>query len=361
MKYIDEFRNSRIVKGLAELIRRSALQEYSFMEVCGGHTAAIRRFGIPSLLPDSIRLLSGPGCPVCVTGQGFIDRTVSLARRENSIVAVFGDLMRIPGSSSTLEKERQAGADIRMVFSGLEALDMAEANPGRDVIFPGIGFETTAPGTAATIKEAKRRGIKNLKVISAHKVMPPAMKAIISAGVKLNGFICPGHVAAITGTSAFSFIPSEYNTGCVISGFEPADILQSVYMLVMQVNGRRPSTEIQYTRVVSAEGNLKARRLMEDVFEPADADWRGLGRIPLSGLKIRQEYSEFDGEWQSGYAEDEIHENPDCICGDILGGVKVPSNCKLFGKSCTPENPVGACMVSAEGSCNSWFKYGRNE
>jgi hydrogenase expression/formation protein HypD len=361
VKYIDEYRDKDLVIKLTELIKRAATRNYTFMEVCGGHTAAIHRFGIPSLLPDNIKLISGPGCPVCVTDNSFIDKAIAFSKMEDVIITTFGDLIRVPGSGSSLEKEKARGGDIRIVFSGLEALDIAKANSDKKLVFLGIGFETTAPGTAVTIKEAEKAGIGNFYLLSAHKIMPPAMEEIIKEGVYLNGFICPGHVAAITGSDIFNFIPHKYNLGCVITGFEPVDILQAIYMLVNQVNRALPDTEIQYKRSVSKDGNNIAQRHMNDVFMLCDDNWRGFGTIKSSGLRLRKEYEHYDAERvipvEYKYQEDNVL----CICGDILRGLKTPPECKLFAGKCIPENPVGACMVSGEGACNTFYKYRQDE
>ena len=361
MKYIEEYRDKGLILKLADHIKKNATGSYTFMEVCGGHTSAIHRFGIPSLLPSNIRLISGPGCPVCVTGTEFIDKAIAYSKKDDVIITTFGDLIRVPGSSSSLEKENSAGADIRLVFSGLEALNIARTNPEKKVIFLGIGFETTVPGTAITLKQAKESDPQNFFLLSAHKIMPPAMEAIIRDRIFLDGFICPGHVAAITGSEYFNFIPDTYNLGCVISGFEPADILMSVLMLVRQVNNSLPATEIQYSRAVTREGNKIAQGYLYEVFEKVDTNWRGLGIIPDSGLKLKTEFEKFDAEKMIPVFISQQKENPACICGDILRGVKTPRECSLFSLACVPENPVGACMVSAEGACNSYYKYNLNE
>lgn len=357
MRYIEEFRDKNLIMKLLVQIEKSVRRDYIFMEVCGGHTAAIHRFGIPSMLPSGIRLVSGPGCPVCVTGTDFIDKAIAYSKLEDIIITTFGDMLRVPGSDSSLEKEKAAGADIRVVFSGLEAIEIAKVNSGKKVIFLGIGFETTSPGTAVTIKMAVKEQVKNLFLLSAHKVMPPAMEAIVKDGVKLDGFICPGHVATITGPGIFNFIPEKYNLGCVISGFEPADILLSVLMLIRQVNRNSPGMEIQYTRAVKPEGNILAMKHLSDVFEPADALWRGFGVIPSSGLTLRKEFGNFDIEEKIPSKITICNDNGLCICGKILRGLKTPGDCSLFGERCIPENPVGACMVSNEGTCNTWYKY----
>jgi hydrogenase expression/formation protein HypD len=361
MKYIDEYRDTDLIKKMAEAIRRNSIRDYLFMEVCGGHTAAIHRFGIPSLLPQNIRLISGPGCPVCVTATDFIDKTIAYSKTEKVIITTFGDLIRIPGSSSSLEKEKAAGRDVRIVFSGLEALEIARNNPENQIIFPGIGFETTAPGTAVTVRQAEKEGIGNFFILSAHKLMPPAMEAIIKEGVRIDGFICPGHVATITGSEYFRFIPDKYNLGCVISGFEPSDIIHSIYMLMNQVNNNKPVVEIQYTRAVKRIGNTLAQGFLADIFEKRDESWRGLGVIKESGLKLRKEFERFDAEIVFPLNTEHQKDNPFCMCGDILRGIRTPRDCPLFGKTCVPENPVGACMVSVEGACNTWFKYVSHE
>jgi hydrogenase expression/formation protein HypD len=357
MKYIEEYRDKGLILKLSGHIKNSVSGNYAFMEVCGGHTSAIHRFGIPSLLPPEISLISGPGCPVCVTATDFIDKAIAYAQRENVTIVTFGDLVRVPGSSSSLEKEKTKGADIRIVFSGLEALNIARSEPCKTVIFLGIGFETTAPGTAVTIKTAKEEGLKNFMLLSAHKVMPPVMEEIVRERIRIDGFICPGHVATITGSKIFNFLPEKYKLGCVIAGFEPTDLLQSVLMLVRQINSKSPGVEIQYSRAVTKEGNLVAQEQLYEVFEPCDANWRGFGNVPASGLQLKKEYDDFDAEKRLPVMIRKYRDHSSCICGDILRGISKPENCSLFRKTCTPGNPVGACMVSSEGACNSYFKY----
>jgi hydrogenase expression/formation protein HypD len=357
MKYIDEYRNKDLIIKLADQIRKSVRHDYTFMEVCGGHTAAIHRFGIPSLLPGNVKLISGPGCPVCVTGTDFIDKAIAYSKMEEVIICTFGDLLRVPGSTSSLEKEKAAGADIRIVLSGLEALEIARIKTEKKVIFLGIGFETTAPGTAVTIKLAEKEYIKNFFLLCAHKIMPPAMEAIIKEGVNLDGFICPGHVATITGSTVFNFIPEKFNLGCVITGFEPADILQSILMLIRQVNLNTPKVEIQYNRAVNVNGNAIAQRHLYEVFETCNAQWRGFGVIPSSGLMLRKDFERFNVENRIPVRINFQEDNELCICGKILRGLKTPDDCPLFADICFPENPIGACMVSNEGSCNTYYKY----
>ena len=360
MKYIDEYRDKALISKLTDLISGSVRGEYTFMEVCGGHTNAIHRFGIRALLPESISLISGPGCPVCVTGRSYIDKALVIAGEDDVIITTFGDLIRVPGSFSSLERKRSEGADIRIVLSSLEALETARRNPEKRVVFLAIGFETTAPGTAVAIKQAAEEKRRNFFILNAHKVMPPAMEAVISDGVNIDGFICPGHVAAVTGSGIFSFIPHKYKLGCVVSGFEPVDIMQSVLMLIRQKNNMTPGVEIQYSRAVSVTGNLLAQRIMTEVFEPCDAYWRGFGIIKDSGLRLRKEYEKYDADHVFSASVPAEEDDERCICGEILRGREVPSSCSLFATVCMPDNPVGACMVSHEGTCNTWYRYRRN-
>jgi len=357
MKYIDEYRKKELILGISEEIRKISKKEISLMEVCGGHTMAIHRFGLHSFLPPTISLLSGPGCPVCVSGHHFIDTAIAYSRLPGTIITTYGDLIRVPGSGSSLEKEKAGGKDIRIVYSVLESLEIAKKNPDKKVIFPGIGFETTAPLTAAAIVEAKKSRIPNFSVLSSHKVMPPVMKALVLEGVKINGFIAPGHVTAITGTYIYRDLPKFFGLGVVVSGFEPVDIMQSILMLVKQIEAAKPKVEIQYQRVVQKQGNVKARKLMDTVFELKDDYWRGIGMIPLSGLKLRHGFAGSDIEKILPLDVPFAAEPKGCICGMILRGLKTPPDCRLFGNKCTPAEPVGACMVSGEGTCATYYKY----
>jgi len=327
------------------------------MEVCGGHTMAIHRFGLHSLLPSNIRLLSGPGCPVCVSSQHFIDTAIAYSKIPEAILTSYGDLIRVPGSTTSLEKEKANENDIRIIYSVLDALEIAKTNPERPVIFLGIGFETTAPATAAAIVQAKEENIHNFFVLSAHKVMPPVMKALVEEGVKIDGFIAPGHVSAITGVGIYRDLVSEYGLGVVISGFEPVDMMQAILMLTQQIESGSPEVEIQYKRIVHPEGNKIARAMLEQVFELKDDNWRGLGIIPVSGLKINNDFSAFDAEKQFMVEVPLPVEPKGCICGSILRGLKTPNDCALFAKKCNPTDPVGACMVSSEGTCATYYKY----
>jgi hydrogenase expression/formation protein HypD len=364
MKYVDEYRKKDLILSFADKLKTSSGKEIVLMEVCGGHTMAIHRFGLNSLLPPNIHLISGPGCPVCVSSQHFIDMALAYSRIPGVIITTYGDLIRVPGSDTSLEKERAAGlpagrqgSDIRIVYSVLESLEIAKNNTDRKVVFLGIGFETTAPLTAAAIVQAKKENITNFYVLSAHKIMPPVMKALVEEGVKIDGFIAPGHVSAITGTGIFDSLASEYGLGVVVAGFEPSDLMQAVLMLVHQIESGKPEVEVQYSRVVHKEGNVIAQQLLNEVFDYRDDIWRGLGMIPKSGLKIREDFSAFDAEKHFSVEVPESTEPKGCICGQILRGLKTPVDCKLFAKRCTPADPVGACMVSGEGTCATYYKY----
>lgn len=345
-----------------DLIRSEADPEktYTIMEVCGGHTITLFRYGIRSMLPDNVHLLSGPGCPVCVTSMEFIDHVIELSKRDDVIIASFGDLIRVPGSRSSLQKERTECADVRVCYSPLDALVIAKDNPEKKVVFPGIGFETTAPTIASTIKRASEKGLKNFYVLSAHKTMPGAMKSLVEGGeLALDAFLCPGHVSAITGTHIYDFLAADYGKPCVVSGFEPVDMLQSILMIIRQMNEGRSVVENQYNRGVKQDGNSIAQDLLAEVFTPGDVEWRGLGVIPGSALFISEKYSDFDAAKVLPVDLPPVRENPGCICGDIMRGVKIPYDCKLFGKACIPENPSGSCMVSDEGTCATYYRYAK--
>ena len=357
MKYIDEYRKKDLILSLAEKLRKVSKREIVLMEVCGGHTMAIHRFGLTSLLPPTIRLISGPGCPVCVSSQQFIDTAMAYSKIPGVIITTYGDLIRVPGSSTSLEKERANGSDVRIVYSVLESLEIAREHPDKRVVFLGIGFETTAPLTAAAILQAQKEQIPNFFVLSAHKIMPPVMKALVAEGVKIDGFIAPGHVSAITGTAIYNDLVTVCGLGVVISGFESVDMMQSVLMLTEQIESGQPAVEVQYQRVVQKDGNLIAQKILEEVFEFRDDTWRGLGMIPKSGLGIRESLSAFDAERQFTVEVPASTEPKGCICGQILRGLKTPVECPLFAKKCTPSDPVGACMVSGEGTCATYFKY----
>ena len=358
MKFIDEFRDQKIAHGLAARIARAAVKPFTFMEVCGTHTMAIARHGLKALLPETVRLISGPGCPVCVTPQADIDRFIALGGLPDVILATFGDMLRVPGSRSTLEKERARGADVRVVYSPLDAVRIAREHPDRRVVFCGVGFETTAPGVALAILEAQRSGLTNFFVYCAHKVVPPALTALASdAEIGLDGFLCPGHVSTIIGSAAYEPVARDCGMPCVIAGFEPLDILQAIHMLVKQAVEGRSEVEVQYSRAVSREGNVAAREVMNRVFEPDDAEWRGVGVIPMSGLRFREEFAAFDAGALIPPIEGKSPEIGICECGSILKGLKSPAECRAFGTACTPERPLGPCMVSSEGACAAEYRY----
>ena len=359
MKFITEFRRSELAQGLISQIHRQSKTSVRFMEFCGGHTVTIFRYGIRQVLPKTIDMVSGPGCPICVTANADLDKAIALSQIPGIIVATFGDMLKVPGSNSSLEEAKAGGADVRTVYSTMDALKIAEDNPNKSVVFLGIGFETTAPTIAASILQAEEKGIKNYYVLSLHKLCPPVLRAILDSGeLKLHGLICPGHVSAVIGSRPWEFIARDYGIPCVVSGFEPLDILQSVDMLVNQVESGERRVEIAYRRGVRPEGNQQALRLMEQVFEPCPAQWRGIGEVPDSGLKLRKKYQRFDAALAFDIAPGPTYEPAGCICGDVLRGVKTPADCQLFGKACTPQYPVGPCMVSSEGSCSAYYLYG---
>ena len=358
LKHIEEYRDTKISKNLIEKIKTTSKRSIRLMEVCGTHTVSIFRSGIRSVLPSTISLLSGPGCPVCVTDQRDIDAFIELARLDDVIVTTFGDLMRVPGSNSSLQKESAEGHDIRMVYSTFDALKIAQKNPAKKVVFLGVGFETTAPTIAAAIGQADQMNIENFSVISAHKLVPPALETLMSLeDVQLDGFILPGHVSVIIGLKAYRPFFDRHCIPCVAAGFEPADILQAVSMLVEMIETGKPGLDNAYPRAVTEQGNTKAQKILQDIFEPADACWRGIGMIPQSGLEIRAEYAVHDAEKQFELQVPEPKIPPGCACGDILTGKKIPPDCKLYREVCTPTDPVGPCMVSTEGTCAAYYRY----
>jgi hydrogenase expression/formation protein HypD len=359
LRFITEFRRSELAEGLISQIQRRSKTPARFMEFCGGHTVTIFRYGIRQVLPKTIDMVSGPGCPICVTANADLDKAIALSQLPGVIVATFGDMLKVPGSRSSLQKAKAGGAQVQTVYSTMDALEIAEANPDKSVVFLGIGFETTAPTIAASILQAEEKGIENYYVLSLHKLCPPVIRALLDSGeVKINGLVCPGHVSAIIGSHPWEFIANEYGIPCVVSGFEPLDILQCVDMLVEQVENGESRVEIAYRRGVRPEGNRQALELMEQVFEPCPARWRGIGEVADSGLKLRDKYRRFDAEANFDIKPGETIEPAGCICGEVLRGVKTPKDCRLFGKACTPEKPVGPCMVSAEGSCSAYYLYG---
>ena len=330
----------------------------NFMEVCGTHTVAIFRHGIRSILPDGLKLLSGPGCPVCVTSIRDIDTAIAIARSDDAILTTFGDMMRVPGGKQSLMEVRAEGSDIRIVYSPLDSLKIAKDNPGKKVVFFSAGFETTAPSAAATVSEAERMGIPNFFLYSVHKVVPPALEALLlSDDVRIDGFILPGHVSTIIGTKPYQLISEKYSIPCAVTGFGADDILGGIAMLLKQTIEGKASVEVEYKTVVKEEGNPKALKFIEDVFETADSYWRGIGTIPGSGLKLRSSWKHRDAEKIFTLEVPNISEPKGCMCGLVLRGVKIPSECPLFAKVCNPDKPVGACMVSSEGSCAAYYRY----
>ncbi len=358
LKHIDEYRDSEISQQLIEKIKSSSKKDVRLMEVCGTHTVSIFRSGIRSMLPRTVSLLSGPGCPVCVTDQAEVDAFIELARVDDVIITTFGDLMRVPGTRSSLQKESAGGRDIRVVYSTFDALEIARKNPAKKVVFLGVGFETTAPTIAAAILSAAQEGVKNFSVISAHKLVPPALQALMaSADARIDGFILPGHVSVIIGLNAYRPFFDQYQIPCVVAGFEPIDILQAISMLVQMLESGSPALDNAYPRAVTREGNTKAQQILDEIFEPAGAGWRGIGVIPQSGLKIREKYAAHDAQKLFDVEVPDAKTPRGCACGEILIGTKTPPECALYKKVCTPMNPVGPCMVSTEGTCAAYYKY----
>ena len=362
MKFQDEYRDRGLVQGLAATIAEEARrlpEPVRLMEVCGTHTMAIAQFGLKSLLPEQVKLVSGPGCPVCVTPVGYIDHAIALAGLPDTVITTFGDLLRVPGSRSSLMAERAKGADIRIVYSALDAVKLATELPEKQVIFLGVGFETTTPTVAASILAAQQQGRANFSVLTSHKTMPGPMQALSAdPELKIRGYLCPAHVSTVIGADAYRPLAEKFGIPCVVTGFEPADLLQGVLMLVRQCRVGRAAVENQYRRAVSDQGNTKAQELIRRVFEPADAVWRGLGVLPESGLVLREAYAAFDAARRFQVALPDACEPAGCRCGDVLTGRIAPADCPLFGTVCSPETPVGACMVSSEGSCAADWRYG---
>ncbi len=362
LKHIDEYRDSELSKSLLQKIKTISKKDVRLMEVCGTHTVSIFRSGIRSVLPQTISLLSGPGCPVCVTDQAEIDAFIELARIDDVIITTFGDLMRVPGTQSSLQQESAAGRDIRVVYSTFDALEIAKKNPDQHVVFLGIGFETTAPTIAASILSAARMDVKNFSVISAHKLVPPALEALMAAeGVLIDGFILPGHVSVIIGLKAYQPFFDKYQIPCVVAGFEPTDILHAISMLIEMLASNSPNLDNAYPRAVTVDGNTKAQQILDEIFEPADACWRGIGVIPQSGLKIRAQYAAHDAEKLFNIEVPDAKIPKGCACGEVLIGTKIPPECALYKKACTPMDPVGPCMVSTEGTCAAYYKYHSEE
>ena len=370
MKYVDEFRDGKVARSLAQTIAAEVRPErrYHLMEFCGGHTHAISRYGLRDLLPPEIRFIHGPGCPVCVLPIGRIDSAIELARDHGVILCSYGDTLRVPASERmSLLRAKAEGADIRMVYSSADALKIARDNPEREVVFFAIGFETTTPPTAVALRQARTEGLKNFSVFANHVLTPSAIQNILESPevrelgtIPLDGFIGPSHVSTIIGSRPYEFFAEEFQKPVVIAGFEPLDVLQSVLMLVRQLNEGRAEVENQFSRAVTREGNLKAQALVAEVFELRDRfEWRGLGEVPYSALRIRDAYKEYDAEVRFDLPYRSVPDHKACECGAILRGVKQPQDCKVFGTVCTPDNPLGSCMVSAEGACAAYYTYGQ--
>ena len=370
MKYVDEFRNGTLARNLAASLQAEVdpARHYSFMEFCGGHTHALARYGVVDLLPGNVRMIHGPGCPVCVLPIGRIDMGVQLALERGAMLCTYGDVMRVPASDGlSLLRAKARGGDIRMVYSPADALQLARNHPGREVVFLAIGFETTTPPSALVIRQAAREGIKNFSVLCCHVLTPSAITYILQSPevaqygtLALDGFVGPAHVSIVIGSAVYEPFASTYRKPVVISGFEPLDVMQSILMLVRQVNQGRAEVENQFTRAVDRIGNRAAQAVTTEVFELRDSfEWRGLGVVPFSALKIRPEFAAFDAERRFELIYQVVPDHKQCECGAILRGVKRPTECKLFGTVCTPENPMGSCMVSSEGSCAAHYTYGR--
>ncbi|HET6719649.1 MAG TPA: hydrogenase formation protein HypD [Rhodocyclaceae bacterium] len=371
MKYIDEYRDGEVAKNLAASIRQAAdpARSYHFMEFCGGHTHAISRYGIADLLPANVKMIHGPGCPVCVLPIGRIDMAIALALDHGATICSYGDCLRVPASGGlSLLKAKARGADVRMVYSVADALSLARKHPEKEVVFFAIGFETTTPPTAVALKQAAAEKLKNFSVLCCHVLTPSAISTILESPevrqwgtVQLDGFIGPAHVSTIIGSRPYEFFAEEYRKPVVIAGFEPLDVMQSILMLIRQVNEGRAEVENEFTRAVTREGNLKAQNLVAEIFELRRSfEWRGLNVVPYSGLQIRREFAAWDAEKKFPLEYRAVPDNKACECGAILRGVKHPRDCKLFATVCTPENPMGSCMVSSEGGCAAYYTYGRH-
>lgn len=365
MKYVDEFRDGELAKNIAANIAREASPAHSYrlMEFCGGHTHAISRYGLADLLPASVRLIHGPGCPVCVLPVGRVDQAIRLATDQGVILCTYADTMRVPASGNqTLMRAKAAGADVRMIYSTQDALKIARDNPTRQVVFMAIGFETTTPPTAVAIQQAAAEGLKNFSILCNHVLTPAAMHAILSVqgGVALDGFIGPAHVSTVIGSQPYEVFSSDYVKPVVIAGFEPLDVMQAILMLIRQINEGRATVENEFTRAVTRYGNLKAQQLVAEVFELRETfEWRGLGSVPHSALRLRAEFADYDAELRFNSEYVAVPDHKACECAAILRGEKRPQQCKIFGTVCTPENPIGSCMVSSEGACAAHYSYGR--
>lgn len=362
MKYLDEYRDPDLAKRLSREIHRITTRPHVLMEVCGGQTHAIVKFGIDELLPVGIELVHGPGCPVCVTPLELIDKAIEIASQKNVVFCSFGDMLRVPGSEKDLFAAKAQGGDVRIVYSPLDALKLARDNPEKQVVFFAVGFETTAPANAMAVYQAKHQGVSNFSILVSHVLVPPAMEAILSSpNNRVQGFLAAGHVCAVMGYTEYEPIAKKYHVPIVVTGFEPLDILQGICLCVKQLEEGRVGVENQYTRSVRQDGNARAREIIEKVFCVVSRKWRGVGAIPRSGLGLREEYREFDAEQRFGVSQYSAEESPDCISGTILRGIKKPHQCPAFGNTCTPERPLGATMVSSEGACAAYYRYRKHQ
>lgn len=362
MKYVDEYRDQGAARRLAHAIRRTVTRPWTLMEICGGQTHAIVKYGIDALLPDLLRLVHGPGCPVCVTPVELIDKAVALAQRPEVILCTFGDMMRVPGSAHDLLSVKAQGGDVRMVYSPLDAVNIARKQPDRSVVFFAVGFETTAPANALAVRQAAREKLGNFFILSSHVLVPPAMRAILSAeDCTVNGFLAAGHVCTVMGYREYEPIAQKFHTPIVVTGFEPVDILQGILLCARQLEQGRAAVENQYRRSVTRDGNAAAQALIRDIFQVSPRKWRGLGEIPDSGLALRPEYAAFDAEQRFGLAHLTAVESTRCISGKILRGLKRPNECPAFAVDCDPEHPLGAPMVSSEGACAAYYRYRRDQ
>lgn len=360
MKFLDEYRNAEAAQRYAQAITKITSRPYTIMEICGGQTHAIVKFGIDELLPPAITLVHGPGCPVCVTSLEIIDKAIALAARPGVIFCSFGDMLRVPGSSKDLLTAKAAGGDVRIVYSPLDAVQLAAANPGREVVFFGVGFETTAPANAMAVFQARQQCLGNFSLLASHVLVPPAMEAILSAPAnQVQGFLAAGHVCTVMGYVEYEPIAHKYRVPVVVTGFEPLDLLQGIYLCVQQLEKGEAAVTNQYARSVSRAGNLPAQKLMQEIFQVVDRKWRGIGEIPRSGLGLRPEYAAFDAERKFGIDTIQVAESSECMSGLVLQGVKKPHDCPAFGTRCTPEHPLGATMVSSEGACAAYYRYRR--
>ena len=362
MKFIDEYRDAALARRLLAEIARAVRGHWVLMEICGGQTHTIMRYGLDELLPANIELVHGPGCPVCVTPLETVDKALELAARPEVILVSYGDMLRVPGSSTDLLTVKAQGGDVRVVYSPTEALKIARQNPDRKVVFLAIGFETTAPANAMSVWQAKQEKIGNFSVLVSHVLVPPAIRALMtSPDCRVNGFIAPGHVCAVVGYKDYETLVQDFRVPIVVGGFEPIDILEAILMLVRQLEKGEASAENQYVRSVNYQGNLPAQRVMKQVFEIADQKWRGIGTIPASGLRVRDEYGDYDASRLFGLASITVDEPAECISAQVLQGLKKPTDCTAFGMRCTPQNPLGAPMVSSEGACAAYYNYRRHQ